>query len=250
VDVTIDGVVAGAHYGDPRPDVCAVYPGASGCAFSGWDYLLDTTTLVDGVHTLQVTEFDFRGYPYTATTSFSVANGGNAVKPTKIYIDQPTPQATLLGTTIISGWAINDSAAVTSVAILVDGIQKGTATYGANRMDVCAVYPNRTGCPSVGWTFPLDTTLLANGSHVLQATASVVQGNQVQYGATSTVFTAANWTTNPTRITIDRPGSQAASSSGVMNAYGWAIDDYEAVTGVSISIDGVSYGAASYGATR
>ena len=92
--------------------------------------------------------------------------------------------------------------------------------------------------------------MLANGPHVLQATASVVQGNQVQYGATSTVFTAANWTTNPTRITIDHPGAQGAPSSGVVNAYGWAMDDYEAVSGVAISIDNVSYGAASYGASR
>jgi hypothetical protein len=171
------------------------------------------------------------------------------VNPTKIYIDQPTPQATLLGIATISGWAINTTAAITRVAILVDGVQKGTATYGARRGDVCVVYtgPN---CPAVGWTFPLDTTLLANGPHVLQATASVVQGGQVQYGAASTVFTAANWTTNPTRITIDRPGAQAAALSGIVNAYGWAIDDYEAVTGVAISIDGVSYGSASYGASR
>jgi hypothetical protein len=63
------------------------------------------------------------------------------------------------------------------------------------------------------------------------------------------MFTASNWTTNPTRITIDRPAAQGASS-GVVNAFGWAIDDIEAITSVAISIDGVSYGNAAYGGSR
>jgi N-acetylmuramoyl-L-alanine amidase len=196
-----------------------------------------------------VTEFDTSGHT-TSTASFTIANGGNAANPTKVYIDAPTPQATLLGMTTISGWAVNDNSAITGITISVDGISKGTATYGANRADVCAVYTGRTGCPNVGWTFSLDTTQLANGPHVIQATASAGVGSQTQYGATSTMFTARNWATNPTRVTIDRPAAQGTASSGVVNAYGWAIDDYEAVTGVTISIDGVSYGSASYGASR
>jgi len=249
VDMAIDGARIGqAHYGDSRQDVCAVYPGSIGCPNVGWDYLLDTTTFPDGVHALQVTEFDAAGYRHTATTSFTIANGGNPVNPTKLFIDQPAPQTTLLGTAIISGWAVNTSAAITSVAIFVDGIQKGTATYGANRADVCAVYTG-AGCPNVGWSFALDTTLLANGPHVIRATATAT-GGQTQSGSSSTTFTAANWTTNPSRITIDRPSVQGGSSSGVVNAYGWAIDDYEAVTDVTISIDGVPYGSAAYGASR
>jgi hypothetical protein len=249
VSMAIDGISIGnANYGDPRPDVCAVYSNSI-CQNVGWDLLVDTTRLTDGAHTLDLTAVDTANHGYPNTASFTVANGGNAVNPTKLYIDQPTPQAKLLGITTISGWALNDTAAITNVAIFVDGIQKGLATYGASRGDVCAVYSGRTGCPNVGWTFALDTTLLANGPHVLQATASVIQGSQVQYGTTSTVFTAANWTTNPSRITVDSP-ARSGALSGVVNAYGWAIDDYEAVTGVTISIDGVSYGSASYGASR
>jgi N-acetylmuramoyl-L-alanine amidase len=195
-----------------------------------------------------VTGFD-GGNPSTVTNIFTIANGGNAAIPTKLYIDQPTSQATLLGMTTISGWALNSNAAITGVSILVDGVQKGRASYGANRPDVCGLYSS-PGCPNVGWTFSLDTTQLANGPHVLQATAFVLQGSRMQYGATSAVFTAANWTTNPTRITVDRPSAQGITVSGVVNAYGWAMDDYEAVTGVAISIDGVSYGTASYGTSR
>jgi N-acetylmuramoyl-L-alanine amidase len=248
VAVAIDGSSFGdAHYGDPRGDVCAVYSRV-GCPNVGWDLLVDTTRFADGAHSLQLTAY-LGGFTYTTTSSFTVANGGNAARPTKIYIDQPTPQATLLGTTMISGWALNNTAAISNVAIFVDGIQKGLATYGPSRGDVCAVLtgPN---CPNVGWTFPLDTTLLANGTHVIEATASAIQSGQIQYGAASTVFTAANWTTNPTRIAIDSPSTRGAPAGGVVNAYGWAMDDYEAISSVGISIDGVSYGTASYGAGR
>ena len=245
VEVAIDAVRIGqAHYGDSRPDVCTVYPNSIGCPSVGWHYLLDTTQFADGAHTLQVTEFDASG-PTTATASFTIANGGNAANPTKVTIDAPTPQATLFGTTTIEGWAVNDHGAINSVAISVDGIPKGTATYGVSRGDVCVVYANRTGCPNVGWVFSLDTTQLANGPHVIQATAS----SGAQYGTTSRMFTASNWTTNPTRITIDQPAAQGAAS-GVVNAFGWAIDDVEAITSVAISIDGVLYGNASYGGSR
>jgi pseudomonalisin len=249
VKVAIDGTWIGdATYGDQRSDVCAVYPGRVGCPSVGWHLQFDTTLFPDGPHTLQVTEFD-GGNRSTVTNTFTIANGGNAVIPTKLYIDQPTPQATLLGIITISGWALNNDAAITGVAIFVDGVLKGRASYGANRGDVCGIYTG-PGCPNVGWTFSFDTTQLANGPHVLQVTASAItSGQPAQYGTTSTVFTTANWTTNPTRITVDGP-ARSGSVSGVVNAYGWAMDDYETISSVAISIDGVSYGAASYGSSR
>jgi len=248
VKVAVDGTFIGsATYGDSRGDVCAVYPGRVGCPLVGWHLLFDTTLFPDGPHTLQVTEFDGANRS-TVTNTFTIANGGNAAIPTKIYIDQPTPQATVLGTMTISGWALNSNAAIAVVSILVDGAQKGRASYGANRGDVCGIYSSPS-CPNVGWTFSLDTTQLANGPHVLQATAFVLQGSQMLYGSTSTVFTAANWTTNPARVTVDAP-ARGGAVTGVVNAYGWAMDDYEAISSVGITIDGVSYGSASYGANR
>ncbi|HMJ62661.1 MAG TPA: Ig-like domain-containing protein, partial [Bryobacteraceae bacterium] len=249
VRVAVDGTSIGiATYGDERADVCAVYPGRVGCPSVGWHLLFDTTLFPDGPHTLQVTEFD-GGNRSTVTNTFTIANGGNAAIPTKLYIDQPTSQATLLGMTTISGWALNKNAAITVVAIFVDGVLKGRASYGAGRGDVCGLYAG-PDCPNVGWTLSLDTTQLANGPHVLQVTASaLLSGQAPQNGTASTVFTTANWTTNPARITVDSP-ARAGLASGVVNAYGWAMDDYEAVTGVAISIDGVSYGSASYGTSR
>jgi hypothetical protein len=62
-------------------------------------------------------------------------------------------------------------AAINSVTISVDGVPVGLANYGLSRPDVCAAFPGRAGCPNVGWSFLLDTTMLANGSHMLAITA-------------------------------------------------------------------------------
>jgi hypothetical protein len=56
--------------------------------------------------------------------------------------------------------------------VLVDGTPAGAATYGANRPDVCAAYPGRPGCPNVGYSYSLDTTTLAAGSHIIAVTAT------------------------------------------------------------------------------
>ncbi len=56
VDVLVDGVQVGiATYGGVRTDVCAVYPGRAGCPLVGWNYVLDTTQLTNGAHTLGIT---------------------------------------------------------------------------------------------------------------------------------------------------------------------------------------------------
>jgi hypothetical protein len=243
VTVAVDGVWLGsAAYGRARPDVCAVYPGRAGCPNVGWDLLVDTTQFADGTHTLEVRASTGAGH-LTVSTPFTVANA-SATNLTKIFIDQPSAQSsTVIGVTAISGWAFNDNTALSSLAISVDGALKGSATYGLSRPDVCQVYPGKPGCPNVGWTFSLDTTLLANGTHTVQATTG---GHSV-----SATFTVANWTTaNPMSITIDQPNSQSGVLSGSVSVAGWAIDNISAMSNVAVAVDGVSFGNALYGLSR
>ena len=47
--------------------------------------------------------------------------------------------------------------------VKVDGTVAGTATYGISRPDVCAVYPGRTGCPNVGYSYALNASGLSVG---------------------------------------------------------------------------------------
>ncbi len=190
VTVSIDGVSIGnAAYGGSRPDVCGVYPGRPGCPNVGWNISVDTTSLADGPHTLDLTATSASGQHTTATASFQVANLTGA-SPFRISIDRPNFQTgTLSGTAAIGGWAVDLNAAITQVTVAIDRIQVGTAMYGGVRPDVCAVYTAGIGCPDVGWNFLLDTSALSNGQHTLDITVSDALGKR---GSESTTFTVAN----------------------------------------------------------
>jgi len=62
VDVLVDGRVVGqATYGIPRPDVLADWPAVPGAQNSGYVYQLDTRTLSNGAHSLEVRAVDAAG---------------------------------------------------------------------------------------------------------------------------------------------------------------------------------------------
>lgn len=245
VAISVDGVAYGnAAYGGNRADVCSRIAGA-GCPNVGWNAALDTTLLSDGSHTLQVTATSSAGQHSTATMPFHVANmTANSIR---ISIDSPSSSGAVIAGITAGGWAVDDQGSIVQIAISVDGVAFGNAIYGASRPDVCALVPDRAGCPNVGWNFALDTTLFSNGTHALEVTALSSTGKQA---TASRSFQVANWTANPTRICIDAPNSGATPLTGIAGFGGWAIDDYSAITNVAISIDGVAYGDALYGGNR
>ncbi|MBV9612045.1 MAG: hypothetical protein JO091_06210 [Acidobacteriaceae bacterium] len=249
VGIYIDGVfLRNALYGVNRTDVCAAFPGRAGCPGVGWTVVVDTTLLANGSHVLDVTATNSAGLRLTKSTSFVVANS-QATAPLKVFIDSPNAtNATVTGLINVVGWAVDNNGPVSSVVVSVDGAPRGNASYGvASRPDVCAVFPV-AACPSVGWTYSLDTTLIPDGVHLLAVTASSANGDNV---TATTMITVANWTTgNPMHITIDIPSSQSPPLSGVVNVGGWAISDIAAVTSVSIAVDGDPFGPVAYGMTR
>lgn len=192
-----------------------------------------------------MTALSTTGRHATASSSFQVSNW--TANPTRISIDVPTTGATpVTGVTGFAGWAIDDYSAITNVAIAIDGISYGNALYGANRSDVCSIYPGRLGCPNVGWSFTFDTSQLADGIHLLQVTAISSQGWQST--ATST-FTVANLG-NEVQFAIDYPSQSTGPVKGLTGFAGWAIDDYDLIRNVFISIDGIPHGNAVYGIWR
>ena len=250
VDVAVDGVfLATATYGILRTDVCAAYPGRQGCPNVGWGYWLDTTKLTDGAHALQITAKTSTGGESTVSTSFTVFN---AASTTRVFIDTPSAKdGAYEGLALLSGWALDDSAKIATVSISIDGAPYGTATYGLIRTDICAAFPGRPGCPAVGWSFLLDTGLLANGTHLLGVVATTADGRN----ATSSVsFSVANWvpapSNNPIRIDIDTPSPQGGALAATAHLGGWAIDTNAAITSIQLAVDNVPYGAASYGSIR
>jgi N-acetylmuramoyl-L-alanine amidase len=248
MQVFVDGVLNGtATYGSSRADVCAALPGRLGCPNVGWSYSLDTSTLSSGAHVLKVTATDTLG-----NTGFSQLNFTTGVQPF-VAIDLPQAGATLTGAEPISGWALEGlnsiGLAITGVDVYVDGTKVGSATYGSPRSDVCAALPNRLGCPNVGWSYTLDTTLLTGGTHTLKIVATDTSGN--------TGFTAVSFSTAVgvlPYIDIDAPINNA-TLSGIAPISGWALEGLDAVGNSAIStvdvyVDGTKVGSAIYGGAR
>ncbi|MBV9268907.1 MAG: hypothetical protein JO061_22245, partial [Acidobacteriaceae bacterium] len=232
VNLSVDGVRVGTAATNPRPDVCAAHANAFGCpaAQLGWHLPLDTTKLANGTHQLEVTA-TAGGQSETITSSFSVANWTTTTS-VHVFIDTPNYQNTYSGVISAEGWAVSDQAAITSVAISVDGVQLGNASLGVARPDVCAAYPGRNGCPNVGWVLQFDSTLLNDGSHSLMATATDANGELATLNMT---FTVAN-TGSPIQMFVDTNLGQALS--GTAQIEGWAGSSSSPVTAVTLSVDG------------
>ena len=128
-------------------------------------------------------------------------------------IDQPTDAATISGTVNVQGWAIDNAltveGAISSVHVLVDGVDVGTA-MPYQRMDVCAAYPGRVGCPNVGYQYSLDTTTLTNKAHTIsfRATDSDCPTHTTQFDRQVTVnniaVTSVVVTPNPATVQVGK----------------------------------------------
>ncbi len=254
VTVAVDGVGRGsAAYGSSRPDVCAAYPSSPSCsggtANVGWSYVIDTTGLANGPHVFSISATATNGQHIIQAHNFTVANWLTS-NPIIANIDKPTSQSgPLTGLQNIGGWAVDPYSTIASVSIAVDGVPLGNAGYGANRSDVCAVYSGSPGCPNVGWNFPLDTTLIPDGTHSLEVTYTPSSG---QGFTQTTPFQVANLgsISNSTLISIDKPNAQNAPFSGVAFFGGWAVNSNSPIATVEISIDGNLNGYAAYGGPR
>jgi sugar lactone lactonase YvrE len=250
VTAAVDGAPRGvAAYGASRADVCQSMPNGVGCPNVGWTLTLDTGLFSNGSHTLSMTATTADGRSSTVSASFTVANWSTTGNAMSIDIDKPIANGpALTGVTQMGGWAIDGTAAIASVQISIDGVPQGNATYGGSRADVCAVYPNRPGCPNVGWNYTLNTRLLTDGTHTLAVTGTTADGQTSTITRTITVSNASGGTS--TRITIDQPTSTAGPLSGWTALGGWAIDDKAAISEVDVLVDGTFLGAATYGGIR
>ena len=254
VQLSIDGAPIGnAHYGLSRPDVCAAFgnPPNSNCPFVGWSFLYDTTRLTGGTHTLTAVGVSASGVAEATSVTFTVANWTTSGNPIIVSIDTPNSSSgNLSGNMVaIGGWAIDLSDSISQVVISVDGIRMGTAVYGGSRPDVCAQFGLNlsSDCP-VGWNFVLDTTVLGDGTHTLEVTATSAGG---QSYTTTATFTVANLTSsNPIHVDIDVPNSSTGPITGTYHIGGWALASNDTISNVWVYVDGWLAGTAFYGGNR
>lgn len=161
IEVLVDGIVVGnTIYGDLRQDVYNAYP-AYNNSYSGYHYTLDTLVLSEGAHKISIIETGLNGVKTTLNArTIYVAR----LMP-KGYLDKPASGQNITGVSKVSGWFL-DNSGVDKIEILVDGVVKGTATYGLSRPDVAKVYPQYNNSNS-GFEYSLDTSTLATGKHTI-----------------------------------------------------------------------------------
>jgi len=87
VQVKVDGnLIGNAAYGISRPDVCATYPGRTGCPNVGYIYSASLALLSVGSHIVTVVATDNRGVPNVGSASVSVTVAPLAMPGTKVGV--------------------------------------------------------------------------------------------------------------------------------------------------------------------
>jgi hypothetical protein len=252
VSVLLDGSTLGnATYGTARPDVCKVYPGRPGCPNVGFSYDLNTANINPGPHTLTVCATDTDSTPDGSCQSESIT----VVSSPSVWIDVPASGSTVSGTVALKGWALDNRLTIGtaiqpgSVSVLVDGSKVGNAAYGVARSDVCNVYPERPGCPNVGFSYALNTAKISVGPHTLTVCATDTD-SAPDTGCQSVPITVAM---GLPFVWIDAPTS-GSTVSGTIAVNGWAIDNRSrigsAIGNVNVLVDGSTVGSAAYGKLR
>ncbi len=200
VDVQIDNLsTQSAVHGDPRPDVGNAFPDLPSALFSGFLSQVDSSRLLDGVHTLVVKATDRNGLTRTiGRRTIQVFNNENNLRPFG-SLDQPQRDAVLFGNcdptapvvsplfnvadrnTPVRGWALDlgtreDTGRIAYAELLIDGVRWYSSDdcrfvvaynslvdcYGFPRHDVAKYYPTHPDAPRAGFYFAMDVGALWN----------------------------------------------------------------------------------------
>ncbi|SDM69763.1 N-acetylmuramoyl-L-alanine amidase [Bacillus sp. OK048] len=235
IEVLVDNKVVGqATYGDARPDVRNAYPEFNN-GNAGFHFALDTTQFNDGQHTVSIRETSKNGR--ITTIPASTVTITNDI--TRGYIDNPVPDATLIGTKTVSGWFL-DGIGVAKIEVLVDGSLVGEATYGNERTDVHKAFPEFNN-GNAGFHYELDTTKFSDGQHTVTIRETAANGRVTTLPAVSVSF--AN-----VKAYVDNP-IVGATLTGTKNISGWFLDA-SGVAKIEVLMDGTLVGEATYGAAR
>ena len=146
---------------------------------SGASYAWNTNGVTDAAHTLTATVTDSLGRVATASESVTVANVQAPPTGTlQVAITQPTPGSTVKGTAWAVVWLTGATGTANSVTLTLGGRTVGTTISG-------------TAGPI---SLPYDTTLAADGSQALTASARDAAGKA---GSVSVAVSIANGSVPP-----------------------------------------------------
>jgi hypothetical protein len=186
-------------------------------------YVLNSTTLSNGSHTISAVATDSAGNSTTsAAITVTVDNTTKDTTPPTVAMTSPAGGATVSGTVAVTAIAA-DNVSVAGVQFQLDGANLGGA-------DAASPY-----------AFSWDSTKTANGSHTLRAIATDGAGNTATSASlTVTIDNTTKDTTAPT-VSITAPAN-AAKVSGTVTVSANATDNVS-VASVQFQVDGVNAGA-------
>ena len=163
VRVYVDGKDLGTvTYGTKRTDVNKAYPGYSSGDNSGFEGIVDISSVAAGDKKLTVKITANDGTTQTIDRTIKVEK-----LLSRSSLDEPTSNTTVAsGQLKVRGWALADSG-IKEVRVYVDSIDLGTITYGTTRTDVNKAYPGYSSGNNAGFEGIVDISSVSTGNKKL-----------------------------------------------------------------------------------
>jgi hypothetical protein len=165
-------------------------------------------------------------------------------------VDSPADGAHVKGVMTVTGVAWDPGAVLTRVDVLIDGMAQARASLNLASAAFCATQ-NVPGCPRVGYSASINLAGrgIAPGAHTLKIRTTNSRGAILEFPA------------NPVQFTVDAGQgrepygkvetlNEGDAVTGLVPITGYAAAHDLLVLGVDVVVDGISYGAATYGVAR
>ena len=224
---------------ESRADVNSIYPGYYNGVNSGFNKIIDISSLGYGnkVLEIRIVANDNSTQVYRRNIVFT-----NTLE-SRSYLDAPNDNEVVKSTTLnVRGWALAGSG-VKEVRVYVDGKDLGTVAYGAKRADVNKAYPGYSSGDNAGFEGNVNISGISGGNRKLTVKIIANDGSVQNIEKTIKVEKAQS------RSYLDAPNNNEVVKSTILNVRGWALAG-SGVKEVRVYVDGKDLGTVAYGTKR
>ena len=224
---------------ESRADVNSTYPGYYNGANSGFNKIIDISSLGYGnkVLEIRIVANDNSTQVYRRNIVFT-----NTLE-SRSYLDAPNDNEVVKSKTLnVRGWALAGSG-VKEVRVYVDGKDLGTVAYGTKRADVNKAYPGYSSGDNAGFEGNINISGISEGNRKLTVKITANDGSVQNIEKTIKVEKAQS------RSYLDAPNDNEVVKSKTLNVRGWALAG-SGVKEVRVYVDGKDLGTVAYGAKR
>ena len=224
---------------ESRADVNSTYPGYYNGANSGFNKIIDISSLGYGnkVLEIRIVANDNSTQVYRRNIVFT-----NTLE-SRSYLDAPNDNEVVKSKTLnVRGWALAGSG-VKEVRVYVDGKDLGTVAYGAKRADVNKAYPGYSSGDNAGFEGNVNISGISEGNRKLTVKITANDGSVQNIEKTIKVEKAQS------RSYLDAPNDNEVVKSKTLNVRGWALAG-SGVKEVRVYVDGKDLGTVAYGTKR